>query len=72
MAGLKEIQDRIRSVQDTRKITGAMYMISSTKMKKARHDLEKTEPYFYNGVCWGKLTLKIKTTYFTIKIYKGR
>ena len=47
MAGLKEIQDRIRSVQDTRKITGAMYMISSTKMKKARHDLEKTEPYFY-------------------------
>ena len=47
MAGLKEIQDRIRSVQDTRKITGAMYMISSTKMKKARNDLEKTEPYFY-------------------------
>ena len=47
MAGLREIQDRIRSVQDTRKITGAMYMISSTKMKKARHDLEKTEPYFY-------------------------
>ena len=47
MAGLKEIQDRIHSVQDTRKITGAMYMISSTKMKKARHDLEKTEPYFY-------------------------
>lgn len=47
MAGLKEIQNRIKSIQDTRKITGAMYMISSTKLKKARKDLERTEPYFY-------------------------
>ncbi len=47
MAGLKEIQNRIRSIQDTRKITNAMYMISSTKLKKARADLEATEPYFY-------------------------
>ena len=31
MAGLREIQGRIRSIEDTRKITGAMYMISSTK-----------------------------------------
>ena len=47
MAGLREIQSRIRSIEDTRKITGAMYMISSTKLKKAKRDLEKTEPYFY-------------------------
>ena len=47
MAGLREIQGRIRSIEDTRKITGAMYMISSTKLKKAKKDLEKTEPYFY-------------------------
>ena len=46
MAGLREIQGRIRSIEDTRKITGAMYMISSTKLKKAKKDLEKTEPYF--------------------------
>ena len=26
MAGLREIQGRIRSIEDTRKITGAMYM----------------------------------------------
>ena len=47
MAGLREIQSRIKSIQDTRKITNAMYMISSTKMKKARQALESTEPYFY-------------------------
>ena len=39
MAGLREIQNRIRSIQDTRKITNAMYLISSTKLKKARKEL---------------------------------
>ena len=47
MASTKEIQNRIKSIQDTRKITNAMYMISSTKLKKARKKLEQTEPYFY-------------------------
>ena len=47
MAGLREIQNRIKSIQDTRKITNAMYMISSTKMRKAKQDLENTDPYFY-------------------------
>ena len=47
MAGLHEIQNRIKSIQDTRKITNAMYMISSTKMRKAKQYLENTEPYFY-------------------------
>lgn len=47
MAGLREIQSRIKSIQDTRKITSAMYMISSTKMQKARKELESTETYFY-------------------------
>ena len=36
MANLTEIQNRIRSVRDTQKITNAMYMIASTKMKKAK------------------------------------
>lgn len=47
MAGLREIKSRIKSIEDTKKITSAMYMISSTKMKKARQTLEETEPYFY-------------------------
>ena len=29
------------------KITNAMYMISSTKLRKAKKNLEETEPYFY-------------------------
>ena len=48
MASAREIQSRIRSVKDTMKITNAMYMISSSKMKKAKKVLEDTEPYFYN------------------------
>ena len=47
MAGLREIKSRIKSIEDTRTITSAMYMISSTKMKKAKQTLEATEPYFY-------------------------
>ena len=47
MAGLREIKGRIKSIDDTKTITNAMYMISSTKMKKAKLDLDATEPYFY-------------------------
>lgn len=46
MANAREIQTRIKSIQDTMKITNAMYMISSAKVKKARNALEHTEPYF--------------------------
>lgn len=48
MASAKEIQSRMRSIQDTMKITSAMYMISSSKLKKARKTLADTEPYFYS------------------------
>lgn len=47
MANMKEIQERMKSIRDTMKITNAMYMISSSKLKKARKSLEDTEPYFY-------------------------
>lgn len=47
MASAKEIQNRMKSIQDTMKITNAMYMISSAKLKKARKNLENTEPYFH-------------------------
>lgn len=46
MATIREIQGRMKGIQDTRKITNAMYLISSTKLKKAKKDLENTEPYF--------------------------
>lgn len=47
MANIKEIQDRIKSVNDTMKITNAMYMISSNKLRKAKKVLEQTEPFFF-------------------------
>ena len=46
MANLSEIQERINSIKDTMKITNAMYMISSTKLRGAKQALENTEPYF--------------------------
>ena len=46
MANLREIKNRIQSVQSTQKITNAMYLIASTKLQKARADQERTRPYF--------------------------
>ena len=47
MANIKEIKERIGSISDTMKITNAMYLISSTKLRKARKMLTDTEPFFY-------------------------
>ena len=46
MASIKEIRTHIRSVEQTLKITNAMYLISSAKVKKARKQLSEVEPYF--------------------------
>lgn len=46
MANTKEIKKRIKSVKDTKKITNAMYLIASTKMRKAKAELDETRPYF--------------------------
>lgn len=48
MANIKEIRDRIESVGDTMKITNAMYLISSTKLRKAKKMLTDTEPFFFS------------------------
>lgn len=46
MSDLQSIKKRIQSIGDTRKITNAMYLISSAKMRKAKADLDRTRPYF--------------------------
>lgn len=46
MATIKEIKSRINSVKDTQKITNAMYLIASTKLRKAKSKLDLTRPYF--------------------------
>lgn len=47
MANMREIRERIDSIKQILKITNAMYLISSSKLKKARKALDATEPYFY-------------------------
>ena len=45
MAGTKEIRNKIKSVQSTRKITKAMEMVAASKMKKAQDRMRQTRPY---------------------------
>ena len=46
MPGTKEIKTHMESVRETKKITNAMYLIASTKLRKARAELDNTRPYF--------------------------
>lgn len=46
MASASELKTRIGGISDTKKITDAMYMISSAKMRRALRDVEQTKPYF--------------------------
>lgn len=46
MPNAKELKGRINSIRETRKITNAMYLISSNKLRKAEEELKKTRPYF--------------------------
>ena len=45
MPGTKEIRMKIRSVQNTRKITKAMEMVAASKMRKAQDRMRKARPY---------------------------
>lgn len=45
MAAIRELKGRIGSVESTQKITGAMKMISSAKMRKAESALNSARPY---------------------------
>lgn len=45
MSSLKEIKSRIQSVKSTQKITSAMKMVSSAKLRKAQKTIENFFPY---------------------------
>jgi F-type H+-transporting ATPase subunit gamma len=45
MAGSKEIRTKIKSVQNTRKITKAMEMVAASKMRKAQERMRHARPY---------------------------
>lgn len=66
MANAKEIKSHIKSVKDTQKITNAMYLIASTKMRKAKADLDRTRPYF------NELQTEIKRIFRNVKKVDSR
>ncbi len=45
MAGSKEIRTKIKSVENTRKITRAMEMVAASKMRKAQERMRAARPY---------------------------
>jgi F-type H+-transporting ATPase subunit gamma len=45
MAGSKEIRAKIKSVENTRKITRAMEMVAASKMRKAQDRMRAARPY---------------------------
>lgn len=45
MAGAKEIRSKIKSVQNTQKITKAMEMVAASKMRKAQDRMRASRPY---------------------------
>ncbi|MES1943990.1 F0F1 ATP synthase subunit gamma [Salinisphaera sp. PC39] len=45
MAGSKEVKGKIRSVENTQKITKAMEMVAASKMRKAQERVEAARPY---------------------------
>jgi F-type H+-transporting ATPase subunit gamma len=45
MPGTKEIRVKIKSVQNTRKITKAMEMVAASKMRKAQERMRQARPY---------------------------
>ena len=45
MAGSKEIRTKIKSVENTRKITRAMEMVAAAKMRKSQQRMRAARPY---------------------------
>lgn len=45
MANLKEVRDRIKSVQNTKQITKAMKMVSAAKLRRAQQAIQQMRPY---------------------------
>ncbi len=61
MSGLNEVKNRIKGVHDTQKITNALYLVASAKLRKAKGDWERTKPYFL------AIKHEIKAVFRTIK-----
>jgi F-type H+-transporting ATPase subunit gamma len=63
MAGSKEIRNKIKSVQSTRKITKAMEMVAASKMKKAQDRMRASRPYLEKAFSIAMHIAKANTEY---------
>src|SRR5436190_3306693 len=63
MAGSKEIRNKIKSVQSTRKITKAMEMVAASKMKKAQDRMRAARPYMQRVLQIAMHVAKANTEY---------
>ena len=63
MAGSKEIRNKIKSVQSTRKITKAMEMVAASKMKKAQERMRASRPYLMRAFQIAMHIAKANTEY---------
>jgi F-type H+-transporting ATPase subunit gamma len=63
MAGSKEIRNKIKSVQSTRKITKAMEMVAASKMKKAQDRMRASRPYVDRALQIAMHVAKANTEY---------
>ena len=63
MAGSKEIRNKIKSVQNTRKITKAMEMVAASKMKKAQDRMRASRPYMQRAMAIAMHTARANTEF---------
>ncbi len=63
MAGSKEIRNKIKSVQSTRKITKAMEMVAASKMKRAQDRMRAARPYVERAFAIAMHIAKANTEY---------
>jgi F-type H+-transporting ATPase subunit gamma len=63
MAGSREIRNKIKSVQSTRKITKAMEMVAASKMKKVQDRMRASRPYVERALQIAMHIAKANTEY---------
>src|SRR6185503_7070314 len=63
MAGSKEIRNKIKSVQNTRKITKAMEMVAASKMRKAQDRMRASRPYMQRAMAIAMHTARANTEF---------
>ena len=72
MANARELKERMASIQETKKITNAMYLISSSKMKQAKKKLGKALFDLFRGGVFadgGLLSYSRQIKCLPVKVY---